>query len=84
MRFDFSVGMGRTLTLDEVATHAQVAEECGFKQMTLIDSQNLCRDVYSMMTVAAVNTHRIHIGHGVTNPVHETPFGYGKWDCNDQ
>ena len=73
MRFDFSVGMGRTLTLDEVATHAQVAEECGFKQMTLIDSQNLCRDVYSMMTVAAVNTHRIHIGHGVTNPFTRHP-----------
>ena len=73
MKFDFSVGMGRNLRLDEVATHAQVAEDCGFKQMTLIDSQNLCREVYSMMTVAAVNTHRIHIGHGVTNPFTRHP-----------
>ena len=73
MKFDFSVGMGRNLRLDEVATHAQAAEACGFKQMTLIDSQNLCREVYSMMTVAAVNTHRIHIGHGVTNPFTRHP-----------
>lgn len=73
MKFDFSVGMGRNLKLDEVVTHAQVAEESGFKQMTLIDSQNLCRDVYGMMTMAAVNTSRIHIGHGVTNPFTRHP-----------
>ena len=73
MKMDFSVGMGRTLRIDDVASHAKVAEECGFSHMTLIDSQNLCRDVYAMMTVAALNTHRIHIGHGVTNPFTRHP-----------
>ena len=36
--------------------------------MTLVDQQNLCRDVYVMMTIAAQNTSRIQIGHGVTIP----------------
>lgn len=68
MHMDFSMGMGRNLRFGDVADHAQVAEESGFSHMTLEDSQNLCRDVYVMMTMAALNTHRIHIGHGVTNP----------------
>ena len=73
MKIDFSVGMGRSLRMDEIAGHAQVAEECGFSHMTFIDSQNLCRDVYAMMTIAALSTHRIHIGHGVTNPFTRHP-----------
>ncbi len=68
MKLDFSVGMGRNLRIDEVAGHARVAEESGFKQMTFVDQQNLSRDVYAMMTIAALNTHRILIGQGVTQP----------------
>ncbi len=70
---NFSVGMGRSLRMDEISDYARVAEECGFSHMTFIDSQNLCRDVYAMMTIAALNTHRIHIGHGVTNPFTRHP-----------
>ena len=73
MKIDFSVGMGRNLRMGDIAGHAQVAEECGFSHITYIDSQNLCRDVYAMMTIAALNTHRIHIGHGVTNPFTRHP-----------
>ena len=73
MRMNFSVGMGRSLRMDEIADYARVAEECGFSHMTFIDSQNLCRDVYAMMTIAALNTRRIHIGHGVTNPFTRHP-----------
>ncbi len=68
MRLDFSVGMGRNLRIDEVASHARVAEESGFKQMTFVDQQNISRDVYAMMTIAVLNTHRILIGQGVTQP----------------
>ena len=73
MRMRFSVGMGRNLRIDEIARHARVADECGFTHLTYIDSQNLCRDVYSMMTIGALNTHRIHIGHGVSNPYTRHP-----------
>ena len=73
MHVDFSVGMGRNLRFSDVADHAQVAEESGFSHVTLEDSQNLCRDVYVMMTMAALSTNRIHIGHGVTNPYTRHP-----------
>jgi len=68
MNMEFSVGMGRNLRIDEVQNHSIVAENSGFAQLTFIDSQNLCRDVYSMMTIAALNTNKIKIGHGVTTP----------------
>ena len=73
MKADFSVGMGRNLAIAEVASHSKLAEDCGFSHLTMIDSQNLSRDVYSMMTIAALNTHRIKIGHGVTNPFTRHP-----------
>ena len=73
MHMDFSVGMGRNLRFSDVADHARVAEESGFSHVTLEDSQNLCRDVYVMMTMAALSTNRIHIGHGVTNPYTRHP-----------
>jgi 5,10-methylenetetrahydromethanopterin reductase len=68
MKIDFSVGFGRHMSIKKVADHARAAEANGFKQMTNIDSQNLSRDVYSMMTIAALNTERILIGPAVTNP----------------
>ena len=74
MKLDFSVGMGRNLRMDEIADHARVAEECGFSHMTFVDQPNMSRDVYAMMTIAALNTHRIHIGQGVTDP-----YTYRPW-----
>ncbi len=73
MKMDFGTGMGRNLRIDEIASHAKVAEESGFSHLTFIDSQNLSRDVYSMMAIAALNTNRIRIGHGVTNPFTRHP-----------
>ena len=73
MRVNFGTGMGRNLRVDEVAEHSRVAEKAGFSHLTFIDSQNLSRDVYSMMTIAAVNTRQIRIGHGVTNPFTRHP-----------
>ena len=64
----FTVGMGRNERIDEIGAHARVAEESGFSHMTLVDQQNLSRDIYVMMAMAAVNTHRIKIGQGVTQP----------------
>ena len=74
MKMDFSVGMGRNLRMDEIAGHTRVAEECGFSHLTFVDQPNLSRDVYVMMTVAALNSRRIQIGHGVTDP-----YTYRPW-----
>ncbi len=68
MGVKFGVALGRGLRIDEIADHARVAEESGFSHMGFLDQQNLDRDVYVMMTIAALNTHRIHIGQSVTQP----------------
>ncbi len=69
MKMNFTVGIGRNEKIEEIASHARAAEESGFSHITFGDQQNLNNDVYVMMTIAALNTHRIHIGHGVTNPI---------------
>jgi 5,10-methylenetetrahydromethanopterin reductase len=68
MKMDFGVALGRALRISDVADHARVAEESGFSYMGFVDQQNLDRDVYVMMTVAALHTHRIHVGQSVTQP----------------
>ncbi len=66
MKMQFTVGMGRNERIDEIGSHARVAEECGFSHMTLVDQQNMSRDVYPMMLLSAMSTNRIKIGQGVT------------------
>ncbi len=68
MRMKFGTGLGRNLAMWEIADHARVAEESGFVNATFVDQQNLSRDVYAMMSMAAAATKRLHIGQGVTNP----------------
>ncbi len=73
MRIKFAVGTGRNERIHEIAGIARTAEESGFSYLTFLDSQNVSRDIYAMLTIAAVNTHRIRIGHGVTVPVTRHP-----------
>lgn len=68
MRVDFAVGMGRNERMDEIAGLARLADECGFAHVTFVDEPYLARDVNVMATVAALNTRRIRIGHGVVDP----------------
>ena len=69
MRMHFTTGLGRNLAMWEIGDHAKAAEDSGFEASTFVDQQNLCRDVYAMMCMAAINTTRLHVGHGVTNPL---------------
>lgn len=71
---DFGVGMGRSLASYEIAEHARAAEAAGYKHLTFIDSQNLSRDCYVNMTIAALATQTIRIGQGVTNTFTRHPF----------
>lgn len=73
MRIDFSVGTGRGESINEAAGIANAAEESGFSHITYLDVPNGARDVYAMMTVAALSTRRIRIGHGVTAPLVRHP-----------
>ena len=65
MKLDFAVGTNRDERMDEVAGHARVAEESGFRFVTFVDQPFMSRDVFASMTIAAQNTNRIHFGPGV-------------------
>ena len=67
MKMDFSVAWGRELATYEIADHSIAAEEAGFDMLGIIDTQNLARDPYPAMTIAALNTNRVRIGPSVTN-----------------
>ena len=67
-RMDFGIGLGAELRFDEIADHARVADEGGFSHLTFVDQSNVSRECFGMMTIAAMNTRRIHIGHGVVDP----------------
>ena len=67
MKMDFSVAWGRELATYEIADHSIAAEQAGFDMLGIIDTQNLARDPYPAMTIAALNTNRIRIGPSVTN-----------------
>ncbi|HXG20302.1 MAG TPA: LLM class flavin-dependent oxidoreductase [Methylomirabilota bacterium] len=45
-----------------------LAEKRGFTHAWLYDSQMLASDVYAALALCAVNTKKIHLGPGVTNP----------------
>ena len=67
-RIQFGVGLGTDLTIHEVAECARTADQCGFSHVTFVDLNSVSRDVNFMMAVAALNTSRIQIGQGVTEP----------------
>ncbi len=69
MNMNFSVGTGQGIRIDQVAGFAQTAEECGFSHITFPDMPAGNRDVQVQLTLTALNTHRIHMGQGVTDPL---------------
>lgn len=60
-------------SVDAVAEVVQLAEELGFNEAWIPDSQGIWKDVYVTTTVCAMKTSRILIGPGVTNPVTRHP-----------
>jgi 5,10-methylenetetrahydromethanopterin reductase len=59
--------------VDRLARTARRAEELGFDQVWFPDSQLLWRDVFTVLTAAAVGTERIGLGSAVTNLVTRHP-----------
>lgn len=68
MTLKFGLGFGQDQTVHNVAEFAQHAEALGFDHISIVDINNLAHEVNVMMTIAALATQRILIGHGVTNP----------------
>jgi 5,10-methylenetetrahydromethanopterin reductase len=70
----FAIGMGRNETIFEIAEYSRLVERHGFSFVTFVDMPYLCRDVETMMTIAALNTERIRIGQSVVDPVTRHPL----------
>jgi 5,10-methylenetetrahydromethanopterin reductase len=74
MHMNFSVGTGRITDIQQAAQLARTAEESGYTRISFPDTPAFNRDVHVMMTIAALNTHRIHVGQGFTDPFTFHPF----------
>jgi 5,10-methylenetetrahydromethanopterin reductase len=63
----FGIRLPACHPVDEVARAARRAEELGFDEAWVPDSQLLWRDVFSTLTAMALGTERLRIGTAVTN-----------------
>jgi len=65
----FGVGIDPLDSPSEVLDYVKLAEDIGFSSAWIADSPVLWREAYVLLGAAAVNTSRISLGSGVTNPV---------------
>ena len=68
-----SVGISPRQSLAAWATFAGELEDEGVGRIWLIDSQLAMKDVHAGLLLAAQNTRRAQLGHGVTNPLTRHP-----------
>ena len=78
MKMEFGVGLGRNERMSEVPELSRIAEESGFSHATFVDQPYLSPDPMVCMAVAALNTRRIRIGQGVTDPETTNPMVLGN------
>ncbi|HXG50546.1 MAG TPA: LLM class flavin-dependent oxidoreductase [candidate division Zixibacteria bacterium] len=70
---DFGVGLFPTEPLGKMIQLAKLSEELGFESVWVGDSHLIWREAYVNMTAIALNTSRVKIGTGVTNPLTRHP-----------
>jgi 5,10-methylenetetrahydromethanopterin reductase len=70
---NYGVGLFPTEPLGKMIQLAKIAEELGFDHIWVGDSHLIWREAYVNMAAVAVNTSRVKIGTGVTNPVTRHP-----------
>lgn len=69
MKLDFGLGLGRHERMSELPEITRVAEEGGYSFITFVDQPYMSPDPIVCMTIAAVNSRRLRIGQGVTDPI---------------
>jgi 5,10-methylenetetrahydromethanopterin reductase len=67
--FGINLGVSAREPIRRVAEVARAAEGWGLDVVWILDSQLAMKDVYVALTLAALETRRIRVGTGVTNPV---------------
>jgi 5,10-methylenetetrahydromethanopterin reductase len=71
--FGVSVGASPRESLRQFGELAADIESCGFDAIWVVDFQLGLKDVYAALAIAALNTHRIMLGTGVTNLITRHP-----------
>src|SRR5512132_1594063 len=71
--FEFGVGLFPTEPLPKMIHLAKLSEELGFTHVWVGDSHLIWHEAYVHMTAVALNTTRVKIGTGVTNPLTRHP-----------
>ena len=69
----FGVALFGTEPAQSIVRQVQLAEELAFDSAWIVDSQLLCREAYVMLAACAVQTSRIKLATGVTNPLTRHP-----------
>jgi 5,10-methylenetetrahydromethanopterin reductase len=76
--FEFGVGLFPTEPLPKMVHLAKVVEESGYTHIWVGDSHLIWREAYVNMAAIALNTTRVKLGTGVTNPVTRHPSVVGS------
>jgi 5,10-methylenetetrahydromethanopterin reductase len=71
--FEFGVGLFPTEPLQKMIHLATVAEESGYSHIWVGDSHLIWREAYINMAAMALNTSKVKLGTGVTNPLTRHP-----------
>jgi probable F420-dependent oxidoreductase len=65
----FGITIKPDLSVERIVGLIRQAEDSGFEYSWMFDSHVIWKECYPLMTLAAANTRRIHLGTCVTNPV---------------
>ena len=76
--FEFGVGLFPTEPLSQMIHLAKVTEELGYSHIWVGDSHLIWREAYVNMAAIALNTTRVKLGTGVTNPLTRHPSVVGS------
>jgi len=71
--FEFGVGLFPTEPLQKMIHLAKVSEDVGFSHVWVGDSHLIWREAYINMAAMALNTTKVKLGTGVTNPLTRHP-----------
>jgi len=71
--FDFGVGLFPTEPLQKMIHLAKVSEDLGFSHIWVGDSHLIWREAYINMAAMMLNTNKVKLGTGVTNPLTRHP-----------
>ena len=71
--FEFGAGLFPTEPLQKMIQLAKLSEELGFTHIWVGDSHLIWREAYVNMAAVALNTSKVKIGTGVTNPLTRHP-----------